>query len=177
MENIREAAYRCRDITGKLLSFVRQSDVKTGQHDIHGLLDEILSGFIERELSVSNIEVVRKYRDDMPLITTDGNQLKQVILNIINNARDAITPPGTITIATGFENSEVFIAISDTGVGITPEQMEKIFLPFYTTKEVGQGTGLGLSVSYGIIGNLGGTIDVDSTCGEGSTFTIRLPNR
>jgi two-component system NtrC family sensor kinase len=175
--NIRDAAYRCRDITGKLLSFVRQSPVDMGRHNIHGLLEEILSGFLEHELAVSNIKIVRNYCDNMPLVATDANQFKQVVLNIVNNARDAITPPGAITITTLCENGQVQIAISDTGKGITPDQMEKIFLPFYTTKDVGKGTGLGLSVSYGIIRHLGGDIQVESTPGEGSTFTIRLPDR
>jgi signal transduction histidine kinase len=156
---------------------VRQSEVKMHPHNIHDLLDEILSGFLEREFTVSNIQVVRQYCEDMPAITTDGNQFRQVVLNIINNARDAIIPPGTITLATRCENSEVCVVISDTGKGIAPGQMDKIFLPFYTTKEVGHGTGLGLSVSYGIIRNLGGTIEVESTPEIGSTFTIRLPNK
>ena len=177
LENIREAVYRCRDITGKLLRFVRQDEVKVGQHDVHQLIDETLSGFLEHELTVSNIQVVRNYCDNMPLMTTDGNQFKQVLLNIINNANDAITVPGTITLTTEHAAGEICIAISDTGKGIAPGEMEKLFLPFYTTKEVGEGTGLGLSVSYGIIRQLGGTIDVESTPGRGSTFTIRLPAR
>ncbi|MFN3780753.1 MAG: sensor histidine kinase [Candidatus Kapaibacteriota bacterium] len=109
------------------------------------------------------------------IIYNDINSLKQVILNLLTNAKDAITPPGKIIISTRTENNNILISVKDTGCGITKEQMEKIFLPFYTTKPVGKGTGLGLSVSYNIIKSFGGTIEVESLRGKGSTFTIRLP--
>ena len=157
------------------MRFVRQDEVKVGQHDVHQLIDETLSGFLEHELTVSNVQVVRNFCANMPLIITDGNQLKQALLNIINNANDAITPPGVITLATAHSGGEIRIAISDTDKGIAPGEMEKLLLPFYTTKEVGEGTGLGLSVSYGIVRQLDGSIDVESTPGRGSTFTVRLP--
>jgi len=94
---------------------------------------------------------------------------------MINNAVDAINPPGRITISTVCKDETFDIAIEDTGIGMTQDQMEKIFLPFYTTKSVGEGTGLGLSVSYGIIKNLRGNIEVESVPGKGSIFTIKLP--
>jgi two-component system NtrC family sensor kinase len=112
----------------------------------------------------------------IPQVTTDENQLQQVLLNIINNGVDALDEqPGRITISTRYQRQNLYIAITDTGKGMPPEQKEKIFLPFYTTKEVGKGTGLGLSVSYEIIKGLGGIIEVESTPGRGSTFTIMLP--
>jgi two-component system NtrC family sensor kinase len=99
-----------------------------------------------------------------------------VLLNIIKNGMDALeSRPGKITIVTTGGGSALTIAISDTGKGMDREQLENIFVPFFTTKEVGKGTGLGLSVSYGIVRSLGGTIDVESTPGEGSTFTLILP--
>ena len=133
-------------------------------------------GFYERELAVSNITIKKKYCQQTPEIITDANQFKQVLLNIINNAKDAIKPPGKITIATNIEDKLISISITDTGKGISKEEMGRIFLPFYTTKEVGKGTGLGLSVSYGIIKNLGGKIEVESIPGKGSTFKIILPS-
>lgn len=175
IQNIREATFRCRDITGKLLSFVRKGDVELKHHNIHTLLNEIVDDLLGHEMFVSNIEIIKKYCDTMPLILIDGNQIKQVFLNIINNAADAITPPGKIIISTSNNVKSIKIEIADTGKGIEAEIIDKIFLPFFTTKEVGKGTGLGLSVSYGIIKNFGGKIDVKSTPGKGTTFTITLP--
>lgn len=175
LDNIHDAVFRCRDITRKLLSFVRKTDIKLKPHNINTLIDEIVDAFWIHEMEVSNIVIEKKYAEDLPEIVTDGNQLKQIFLNILNNAADAITPPGKITISTSYANDHISIAISDTGKGITQEQMEKIFLPFYTTKEPGKGTGLGLSVSYGIVKSLGGEILVESIPGKGSVFTVVLP--
>jgi len=126
-------------------------------------------------MAVEDITIKREFGADIPEITTNKNQLKQVLLNIIKNARDAIQPPGTITISTTRDERNVYIAVTDTGIGMTREQLGKIFLPFYTTKDVGKGTGLGLSVSYGMVKSLGGTILVDSVPKRGSTFTVVLP--
>jgi len=175
LENMREAAYRCRDITRKLLSFVRVDDVLMKEYNINEILDDLIDGFFEREFAVSNIEIVKDYDPKMPMIITDSNQLRQVILNLVNNAQDAITPPGRITIATRTENHFIKIDISDTGKGIKEDEISKLFLPFFTTKETGKGTGLGLSVSYSIMKNFGGGIDVESIPGKGSTFTVSLP--
>jgi two-component system NtrC family sensor kinase len=178
LETIRESVFRCRDITHKLLRFVRKSDIELKMHDIHRIIDAVLDGFLMREMAVSNIEIEKKFGSDIPVIQTDSNQLQQVILNMINNAVDAMEGhAGKITIATVSDNGHVRISIKDTGKGIKPEDMERLFMPFFTTKEVGKGTGLGLSVSYGIIKSLGGHIEVDSKAGQGSTFTIVLPMR
>ena len=174
IENIREATFRCRDITGKLLSFVRKGDVELKHHNVHKLLNEIIDDLLGHEMLVSNIEVVKNYCSEMPKILTDGNQLKQVFLNIINNAIDAITPPGKINITTSVIDNNIKIVISDSGKGMNQDLLDKIFLPFFTTKEVGMGTGLGLSVSYGIIKNFGGKIDVKSELGKGAKFIISL---
>ncbi len=177
IQNIREATYRCRDITGKLLSFVRKGDVELKRHNIHSLLDGIVDDLLGHEMFVSNIEIIKKYCNDMPELLIDGNQLKQVFLNIINNGADAIAPPGKIIISTSVLTNIIKIDISDTGKGIKAENVDKIFLPFFTTKEVGKGTGLGLSVSYGIIKNFGGKIEVNSILGIGTTFTISLAKK
>jgi len=124
----------------------------------------------------SGIEVVKHYTAEHPGIVTDGNQIKQVFLNILKNAADAIEPPGRITIATARAGDEISVSIADTGRGIGAEAIERIFLPFYTTKEIGKGTGLGLSVSVGIVRSQGGRILVESLPGKGSVFTVRLPS-
>lgn len=175
LDNIHEAVFRCRDITRKLLSFVRKADIKVMPHNINKLIDEIVDAFWIHELEVCNIDITKNYQEDMPEILTDANQLKQVFLNILTNAVDAITPPGQITISTTSSTEAISISIADTGKGITQEQMGKIFLPFFTTKEVGKGTGLGLSVSYSIIKSMGGKILVESIPGKGSVFTVVLP--
>jgi two-component system NtrC family sensor kinase len=110
-----------------------------------------------------------------PLLT-DRNQVVQVLVNLVKNAVDAMQPRGgTLTVSTAHRGEGVAIAIADTGCGIAPDQFERIFMPFYTTKEPGQGTGLGLSVSYTIIKSFGGTMRVESALGRGSTFTVELP--
>jgi two-component system NtrC family sensor kinase len=178
LDSIGESVFRCRDITRKLLGFVRSDTMDLRPHDLHEILDSLVDGFMVRELAASNISVNRNYAGNVPQVLTDGGQLQQVFLNVLNNAIDAIgSNPGSITIETKLVDNEVRISISDTGTGMTAEQLEKIFLPFYTTKEVGKGTGLGLSVSYGIVKELGGRFEVESTVGVGSTFSIILPVR
>jgi len=172
---IEKAVFRGRDITRKLLSFVRKTEVDYRQFNVNELIDDIMDGFLEREMVTSNIKVWKKYGNNIPPIITDGNQVRQVLLNLLNNAYDAITPPGAITLKTGLRADGVAITVQDSGCGIPADRIERIFLPFYTTKEVGKGTGLGLSVSYSIIKNLGGKIEVESTVGRGSAFTIILP--
>lgn len=175
LDNIQKSAFRARDITRKLMTFVRKDDLKLDYHDVNQIITELLEGFFEHELYVSNITLEKKLTPNLPKVFVDANSLKQVILNLLNNARDAITPPGKITISTWQSDEKIYISVKDTGCGISKEQMEKIFLPFYTTKPVGKGTGLGLSVSYNIVKSFGGTIEVESLVGKGSTFTIILP--
>lgn len=175
IQNIREAAYRGRDITGKLLSFVRKSDFNLEKKKINEIISDLTEGFYSRKLSVSNIEFVKKLSDSDPDVFTDENRLRQVVVNMLNNAFDAIRPPGVITIETFEDKDNVHIRVTDTGEGIPKENLDKLFMPFFTTKEVGKGTGLGLSVSYGIVKNLGGDIKVQSELGKGAAFDIILP--
>ncbi len=175
LDHIQEAVFRCRDITRKLLSFVRRSEMNLQTYDIHEVIDDVLQGFYQHEIAVSNIEIVRRYAPTAAPVVVDKNQLEQVFLNLINNAIDAIRGHGRITISTSVHHGRVRVDVSDTGIGMTQEQLDRIFVPFFTTKEVGKGTGLGLSISYGIIKSLGGDISVTSTYGAGSTFTIQLP--
>ncbi len=176
LDSIQESVFRCRDITRKLLGFVRQTDFDLRRHDLHGLINDVVDGILGPGMVISNIEIVKKYNLEIPEFTTDGNQLRQVLLNLIMNGIDALEGiPGQIVITTGRVEHNLYVAVADTGKGISPENMDKIFLPFFTTKGVGKGTGLGLSVSYGIIKSLGGRIEVKSSPGKGSVFTITLP--
>ncbi|MFH1760175.1 MAG: ATP-binding protein, partial [bacterium] len=176
LDSIQDSVFRCRDITHKLLKFVRKKEIDLNNHDINSLIQEIVEGLPGNKIKETNINITGNYGTDIPCILTDKNQLQQVILNMLNNSIDAIgESKGSITIQTSLEKNYLVIQIVDTGKGMYNEQLEKIFIPFYTTKGVGKGTGLGLSVSYGIIRSLGGEIDVSSRPGEGSTFTIKLP--
>jgi len=174
-KKIISAVYRIKDINKKLLTFVSQKDNELREYNLNDLIEDLVSGFFEREMKVDNIEIIRKLNHNIPTILTDSNQLRQVLINLLTNAHDAIKPSGKITISTNANTDNIYIAVSDTGSGISQDKLRKIFLPFYTTKPVGKGTGLGLSVSYSIIKNLGGTITVDSKPGLGTTFTIILP--
>jgi two-component system NtrC family sensor kinase len=114
----------------------------------------------------------------LPAIQASPSEMQQVFLNLINNAVDAMERQGgEIVIATRREKNQLIIEVRDTGPGIPPANLDRIFDPFYTTKPVGKGTGLGLSICYGIIKKMGGDISVDSTMDEGTTFVIKIPVR
>ena len=159
-----------------LLGFARRMEPTQENLDVNLLLEQTRS-FLENEANFRGIAFVRDYQADLPHIESDASQLQQVFLNILDNAIDAIDKNGSITIVTRKlpDAPEVEIAIADTGNGIPRETLEKIFDPFFTTKKVGEGTGLGLTISYSIIEKLGGRIQVASEEGKGTTFRITLP--
>jgi two-component system, NtrC family, sensor kinase len=167
---------RAKDVTHRLLGFARRMEPTQEDIDVNLLLDQTRS-FLENEASFRGITFVSDYQKDLPRIESDTSQLQQVFLNILDNAIDAIDKNGSITVTTRShpEIGEVDIAIADTGKGIPREALEKIFDPFFTTKKVGEGTGLGLTISYSIIEKLGGRINVESAEGKGTTFHITLP--
>ena len=172
---IDDAVTRAKGITQKLLSAARKAPPRITRCNLNRLLNDVVDGFLEREFKVANIELIRQYAPDLPDIMTDGDQLRQVFQNLINNAADAIEGPGSITLTTIGGDGFIKASVTDTGRGMTQEVLGKIFLPFYTTKEVGKGTGLGLGISLSIVEAMGGTIDVQSMPGAGSTFTVTLP--
>jgi two-component system, NtrC family, sensor kinase len=167
---------RVKKVTHRLLGFARRMEPSVEKVLINHVLEECV-GFLENEARYQNIAIQKELAADLPMVSSDASQLQQVFLNILNNAIDAIGKNGTITLKTLHlpESQQVAIKISDTGPGMSQETVEKIFDPFFTTKEVGKGTGLGLSISYSIVEKLGGSIFVNSTPGEGTTFTIKLP--
>lgn len=173
---IESAAFRARGITMQLLNFGRKNGVRFLQCNVNNILDDIIAGGLKkREFKVSDIELILKYDPDLPEIYLDPDQIRQVFLNLINNAGDAISGPGSITIITKRDDENIYVTIKDSGKGMAANQMKQIFNPFYTTKEVGKGTGLGLSVSLGIVESMGGTISAQSLKGAGSAFTVSLP--
>jgi signal transduction histidine kinase len=139
-------------------------------------LDDVIN-FIQQHSGLENIEVKRQYQAAVPEMLLDEKKIKQVFINLIMNAKHAIGSQGFLSLSTAFNpvEGQVIIKIADTGHGIEEKNLARIFDPFFTTKPTGEGTGLGLSVSYGIIKNHGGEIQVESQAGKGSTFTIVLP--
>ena len=177
IDTIDSAAFRARTITRQLLAFGRKNEPLLAPCNVNQVLDEVMSGLKEREFKVADIEIVRDYDPGLPETMLDHDHIRQVFLNLINNAGDAISGSGKITITTSRNDQDIQITIKDTGKGMSAEQLSDIFNPFFTTKEVGKGTGLGLSVSLSIIESLGGAIDVQSLEGAGSAFMISLPVR
>jgi two-component system NtrC family sensor kinase len=171
---IKEAALRGRDITRKLLAFSRQDEPQLAPVQLERIVERVLQ-VKDVDLRTSNVEVRKELEPQLPEIVASANQLEQVLLNLVNNARDAIGRNGRITLRTRVENGWVQLDVEDTGRGMTPEVLSKVFFPFFTTKGVGKGTGLGLSISYGIIKSMGGRIEVQSRAGHGTTFTLFFP--
>ncbi|HUK56932.1 MAG TPA: ATP-binding protein [Nitrospiria bacterium] len=189
---IESEAMRSRDIVRNLLDFARKRGIKKELIDINLLIQKTLN-LLRHQAEISNIVLNEEYGSDLPPLIVDGDQMKQVFINLLKNAFDAMPKGGTLTVTTlahgldGLspqrtfaENDPVFsrktieMRFQDTGEGIDKEHIPKIFDPFFTTKE-GMGTGLGLAVSYGIIERHGGRIEVFSELGTGTTFVIKLP--
>ncbi len=175
LDIIDDAVTRAKGITQTLLNSARKTTPRITRCNVNAILNDVVEGLLEREFKVSNIELVRDFAANLPDIMTDADQLRQVFQNLVNNAKDAIDEAGTITLATCLADGRIKATVTDTGRGMPQEVLGKIFLPFFTTKEVGKGTGLGLGISLSIIEAMGGTIDVQSMPGAGSTFTVNLP--
>lgn len=177
LQKVRTQAERATNIVNNLLNFSRTGNAEEfGELEISRVLDDTLQ-LLEPQLRRSQIQIVRSYDEDSPRVLGNAGKLQQVFTNLILNARDAILDGGRITISTSAaDDGSLAVAISDTGIGIAPENVAKIYDPFYTTKGVGQGTGLGLAVSYGIVQEHTGRISVESTPGRGTTFHITLPS-
>ena len=166
---------RMKNLLANLQDFHRPSAGKFEPVDLHTLIDSLLL-LIKKDLRTRKIEVVKEYAPGLPPVDAVADQLKQVFLNLINNAADAMAGDGRITISTKMIYSErVVIHVRDNGAGIDPADLGRIFEPFFSTKKGNKGTGLGLSVCYGIIRDHGGHIDVDSEQGKGTVFSVSLP--
>lgn len=173
---IKSEAFRCKSITTGLLDFSR---VRAGNRHPMDVRDVLRSSanLVSHQRRGDNIEFEFEVEENMPLITGDSGQIQQAIIALATNAIDAMPDGGTLTFRAFAQNTRIILEVSDTGIGIAPEDMSKIFEPFFTTKEVGKGTGLGLAVCYGIITDHGGRLSVRSNIGKGTTFSIFLPNK
>jgi len=176
IKRIVQETTRCKEIVKSLLEFGHQSGPKFEPVDVNRAIVDGLF-FLENQAIFHNIDIVKDLDPFLPRIMGNASQLKQVFMNMVVNAADAMSGNGKLTIRTRLSEDESYVTVefSDTGVGIPEENLSKIFDPFFTTKEVGKGTGLGLAVCYGIVEKHGGRIDVDSKVGEGTTFRIILP--
>jgi two-component system NtrC family sensor kinase len=180
MRQVEKQIGRCAGITQSILKFGRQGEPHPQDLDLRAFIPEVAE-MVAKKASVSGIQLTQDIADDTPRVYADPGQLQQVLLNLLNNAMDAIvtrhgTKGGELRLGSGRgEDGGASIHIQDNGCGISKENSGKIFSPFFTTKPVGKGTGLGLSVCYGIIDSMGGTIGFESVKGEGSTFTIHMP--
>ncbi|MGH9955838.1 MAG: ATP-binding protein [Pyrinomonadaceae bacterium] len=176
LQKVRRQAERATDIVNNLLNFSRTgSATEFGEVDIPRVLDDTLQ-LLEPQLRRNQIEIVRVYDPDCPRVFGNSGKLQQVFTNLLLNARDSLPNGGSIRICTTTDGDDsLIVEIADTGIGIAPENVPKIYDPFYTTKGVGRGTGLGLAVSYGIVQEHSGDITVQSAPGRGTTFRITLP--
>jgi two-component system NtrC family sensor kinase len=163
-------------IVSDLLSFARRSKPQQAEADLNKVVKTTLA-LVAHKLKLANAEVEIDLQPDLPFVMCDGPQIQQVIINLLLNAAEAVQSrsPGRIAIRTCADGDAVSLAIEDNGEGIAPENLTKIFDPFFTTKPEGKGVGLGLAVSYGIVHEHGGDIEVKSRLREGTCFSVTLP--
>ncbi|NJM52942.1 MAG: PAS domain S-box protein [Blastocatellia bacterium] len=173
---VQKQTERASNIAGNLLNFSRVGNTaEFVEIDVNKVLDNTLQ-LLEIQLRKSNIQIVKNYAEFLPYIYGNAGKLQQVFTNLILNARDAIFDGGIINLTTKIDGEDsVVIEVSDNGIGIEPENLGKIYDPFFTTKGVGSGTGLGLAVTYGIVQEHSGTIETTSEVGEGTTFRLEFP--
>ncbi|MGD9370755.1 MAG: ATP-binding protein [Desulfobacterales bacterium] len=164
-----------REVIKKILLFSRQSVPHEGKVNLNSLIKEWVDFFTFR-CRKNGIEMVVQMDQNLPDIEGDSSQINQVIVNLVVNAIHAMPDGGKLTIATTCENDGISLKVMDTGTGIEEDIKDKVFLPFFTTKDVDQGTGLGLSVVYGIVQEHGGVITLSSRVGEGTSFIIKFKN-
>ena len=178
LKQINTQGKRCKEITHKLLSFARKTDSTINDVAVNDAIREMVS-LTAQMARYNNVIIETKLEDNLPFVRISPSELQQVMLNLINNAIDAMEKTGgTLTIETRksrIEQNHIAISIEDTGPGIPKENLDRIFNPFFTTKAVGKGTGLGLSICYGLVQKMGGKIEVSSQVGVGTQFRIFIP--
>ncbi len=171
---IEAASLHAREIIQKLLVFARQAPPQKTHVNLNQVVEDGLY-FFEARCAKEGIELIRLLSPDLPEITVDPGQLNQLLVNLVVNALQSMPGTGKITVQTRFSDHNVYLIVKDTGTGMSKEVLDKIFVPFFTTKDVGHGTGLGLPVVYGIVTAHGGSINVKSEPGCGTRFEIQLP--
>ncbi|NDV18500.1 two-component sensor histidine kinase [Pseudodesulfovibrio sp. JC047] len=175
LRQVRTQGQRCKDITHKLLSFARQSDSRVTEISLPSLIEEVVDISMQ-QAKYAKVDFSLNFDPNLPKITASTTELQQVLLNLVNNSIQAMEPVGgVLSIICTTSHGSALILVEDTGPGIPAANLNRIFDPFFTTKPVGKGSGLGLSICFGIIHQMGGEIEVESTVGKGTRFTLRFP--
>lgn len=174
IEKIEKASLYAREVIRKLMFFAHQTPSRKTLVELNTVVEDSLL-LVEARCKKAGIEVVRRLEHSLPGIAGDSSQLQQVLVNLVVNAIQAMPDGGRLTITTSQGEDKQTITVEDTGRGIDQDNLKRIFLPFFTTKEVGEGTGLGLSVAYGIVNSHGGSIDVESEIDTGTRFIVQFP--
>jgi two-component system NtrC family sensor kinase len=176
LREVRAQVDRCKNITHKLLDFARKREPVLQEVDVARIIED-MARLVDKEAMYKDVTLVRSLPMNLPRLRTDAPLLRQVVLNLMTNALHAVDKGGRIEVSAFADDEVLSISISDNGCGIAPENMDKIFNPFFTTKPPGQGTGLGLSMCHTLITGMKGEIRVKSQPGQGATFTVRLPRQ
>ncbi len=174
LEKIAKQTFRASEIVNSLLNFSRTSTTEFADLDLNRIIRETV-GLVEHQFEKAGVVMQLSLADGLPLVRGNAGKLQQVFLNLIINARDAMAAGGALTIRTSVENLSAHVEIADTGQGIPPENLARIYDPFFTTKGAKKGTGLGLAITYGIVQEHKATIEVDSALGRGTSFRIDFP--
>lgn len=176
LEKIEKASLYAREIIRKLMLFSRQTPSRMTEVNLNDVISDSLS-LLESRCEAADIEVISNLGSTLPLVHGDRSQLQQVLVNLSVNAIQAMPTGGTLNISTQQHQDHLCLTVEDTGSGIAADDLKNIFLPFFTTKDVGEGTGLGLSVVHGIVNSHGGSINVESRVNKGTKFVIRFPKQ
>ncbi|HWZ56865.1 MAG TPA: ATP-binding protein [Verrucomicrobiae bacterium] len=174
IDKVVKQTFRASEIVNNLLNFSRTGATEFTEVDLNTVVDEVLS-LVAHPFRTAQVQVTRSLQQELPFVLGSNNKLQQVFLNLFLNARDAMPSGGVVEVRTASFNGSVEVEIKDTGAGISRENLNRIFDPFFTTKASGRGTGLGLSVSYGIVKEHAGKLDVRSTPGKGTSFRLEFP--
>jgi two-component system, NtrC family, sensor kinase len=174
IDRIVKQTFRASEIVNNLLNFSRTGGSEFQELNLNSVLEETLT-LVQHPFRTARVNVLKNYTEDLPAMLGSTTRLQQVFLNLFMNARDAMPEGGMLEVRTGARNGSVEVEVTDTGTGISPDHLNRIFDPFFTTKTSGRGTGLGLSVSYGIIKEHAGKVDVHSTPGKGTSFRLEFP--
>ncbi len=174
IDRIVKQTFRASEIVNNLLNFSRTGGSEFQELNLNSVLEETLT-LVQHPFRTGRVNVLRNYAGELPAVLGSTTRLQQVFLNLFMNARDAMPEGGMLEVRTGARNGSVEVEVTDTGMGISAEHLSRIFDPFFTTKISGRGTGLGLSVSYGIIKEHAGKVDVQSTPGKGTSFRLEFP--
>jgi signal transduction histidine kinase len=174
LEKIERQTFRAAKIVNGLLNLARPAQVDRLPIDLHTVINDVLA-LLEHQLRAGHIQVRKEVDPGAPFVQAIEYKMQQVFLNLFLNARDAMPKGGWLTIVTRTSGDKAIVEVADTGSGIPADQLSRIYDPFFTTKSIGQGTGLGLSIAYGIVREHDGSIHVESSVGQGTRFTLRLP--